>query len=145
MYKIITVNGKDYKLEYTIEASLYKDGAEAATNFMLTTMSSDDIKGMVSSMSNIPQTAMTLLYAGLLEYHADEFKSVADVKPLIKQYFAEATENEERNFYTLLELIMTQMGEDNFFSQIGITQMLQAAAETVVENKVMSKKTTKKK
>lgn len=34
MYKVITISGKDYKLEYNIEAALYKDGIDRFIEFL---------------------------------------------------------------------------------------------------------------
>ena len=34
MYKVITIGGKDYKLEYSIEAAMYQDGIDRFIDFL---------------------------------------------------------------------------------------------------------------
>lgn len=85
MYKVLTIGGKDYRLEYNVEASLYKDGVDRLINFLsgafgasgedeLTKGLSDEDKTKVrvelvqnlrSEIINLPDTALTLFYAGL--------------------------------------------------------------------------------
>ena len=72
MYKILTIGGEDYKLEYTIEAALYSDCVAKLSKF-LTNMgqaeNEKDIEKLLDGVSNIPQTALTIFYAGLMEAH----------------------------------------------------------------------------
>ena len=72
MYKLLKIGGEDYKLEYTIEASLYADCVSSLTGLMTDIEmagTSNDIKKVLSGISNIPNTALTLFYAGLMEAH----------------------------------------------------------------------------
>ena len=147
MYKVLTIGGKDYRLEYNVEASLYKDGVDRLINFLsgafgasgedeLTKGLSDEDKTKVrielmqnlrSEVINLPDTALTLFYAGLLEYHGlDGDGSIlhkVDAKKLVKQLFAEQPEGGITDFASLLELCMNQMGEDGFFKRTGLERI----------------------
>ena len=72
MYKILKIGGKDYKMEYSIEASLYADCTASLTGLMTEIQIAGDdknVKKVVSELSNIPQTTLTIFYAGLMEHH----------------------------------------------------------------------------
>ena len=68
MYKLLKIGGKDYKLEYGIEASLFDDCAKSVMNMLVSTSGGTDrsLKEMVSGMSSIPNTALNAFYAGSL-------------------------------------------------------------------------------
>lgn len=128
--KVINIGRKDYTLEFTIEASLYNECTEKITGLMYSisdAQNKEDIKTMITSMSDIPQTTLTMFYAGLLEHHGEDGDgSVAtkkDAKRLIKKYFEEHKEDETGNFYGVMELLIGVMGDDGFFKQIGLEQM----------------------
>ena len=133
MYKVIPIDGKEYHLEYTIEASLYADCISSLTEFMADieiANSNKDIKKVLAGMSNIPQTALTLFYAGLMEAHGNHEggdNSVPDketAKTLITKYIKENKENGEGNFYSILEMCINQMSEDGFFDLVGLGAMM---------------------
>lgn len=133
MYKVIPIDGKEYHLEYTIEASLYADCISSLTEFMADieiANSNKDIKKVLAGMSNIPQTALTLFYAGLMEAHGSHEggdNSVPDketAKTLIAKYIKENKENGEGNFYSILEMCINQMSEDGFFDLVGLNAMM---------------------
>lgn len=73
MYKLLKIGSKEYKLEYGIEASLYDDCVKSVMNTLLATSGGVDKtpEEMISGMANIPNTALTVFYAGLLQYHGD--------------------------------------------------------------------------
>ena len=77
MYSIIKIGGKEYKLEFTFEASMYSDCVSSVMS-VLGGLSGGDMRTQIASMSDIPKTAVTLLYAGLLEHHADEVSLKVD-------------------------------------------------------------------
>lgn len=138
MYKLLTINGNDYKLEYTVEASLYADCVSQLTNLMTdidAAESNGDIKNIIRGISNIPQTALTLFYAGLMEAHgthADGDGKVPDLataKRLIFQYIKEHSNDETGNFYGIMQMCIEQMGEDGFFKLTGLEAMMNAATE----------------
>lgn len=129
--KTLNIGGKDYIFEFTMEASLYDECAISITSFMNELNEGEtksDMKRIIASMANIPQTALTVFYAGLLEHHGkDGDKSIlgkSDAKKLIKTYFNEHKEDEKGNFYGVLNLMIEIMMDDGFFEQIGLTQAL---------------------
>ena len=150
MYKTLTIGGKDYKLEYTIEASLYGDCIEKLITFISKTAGATEVektpKGMtdeeivqykrglmqnaINGISNIPDTALTLFYAGLMEYHGEDgdrtILSKRDAKALLKTFFKEEEEKENgcTDFTALIALCMEQMGEDDFFRKTGLEKVL---------------------
>ena len=54
MYKVLKIGGKDYKLEYGIEASLFDDCVKSVMNMLVSTSGGTDrsLKEMVSGMRN---------------------------------------------------------------------------------------------
>ena len=59
--KTLRIGNKDYKIEYSIDASLCEDCVEKVTNFMLSTANvqgEDAIKYVIGTMSNLPNTAL---------------------------------------------------------------------------------------
>lgn len=151
MSKLLNIGGKEYKLEFTIEASLYKDCTDKVTGFMAdvsTLRDKEDIKEIISTMTDIPQTTLTMFYAGLMEHHGEDgdqtVMSLHDAKNLIKQYFKEHQDDETGNFYGIMQILLEQMGEDGFFKQIGLEQIAdQEAAKEVKTPQDHKKKSTK--
>lgn len=145
----IKIGNKNYKLEYTIEASLYKDCAETVINFMSNVANAEnknEIKEVLSATIDVPNTCMTCFYAGLLENHGEEITSLGDAKQLIKVWFKENQDNEKGNFYGLFMELLEIMGEDGFFKQLGLTQLVNEAEEAAENAKIPQdhkKKTTK--
>lgn len=132
----LKIGNKEYKIEFTIEASLYNECTEKVTNFMMSigeAENKNDLKGVISSMADIPQTALTLFYAGLLEHHGEEgdgtVLSKSDAKKLIKQYISEHSEDETGNFYGVMGLLIEQMGNDGFFELIGLGALMNPTKE----------------
>ena len=131
MYKIINIDGKDYKLEFSIEASLYNDCIERVVNLMYgfdDGQANDDIKKILSGVSDIPNTAMSCFYAGLLEYHGTDVgdgsvPSLSKAKRLAADLIRDEN-SEVNNWYDLLTLCVNQMGEDGFFGLIGLDSFL---------------------
>lgn len=136
MYKTIMINGQEYKLEYSIEASLYADCISNLTGLLSDigiAENNKDIKSMLCGMANIPQTTLVLFYAGLMEYHgthADGDGRVPDIqtaKKLISQYIREHSNNDDGNFYSIMEMCINQMAEDGFFKLVGLDKMMQSS------------------
>lgn len=148
MYKTLIIGGQEYKLEYSVEASLY---ADCTTSIMKLTANVEEgdkesnIEKILSGVSNIPQTALTLFYAGLMEYHGDhpdgdgKVPNKQTAKRLISLYIKEHTEDDSGNFYSILNMCMDQMKEDGFFKLTGLEAMLSAG-----EDETDSKKKTPK-
>lgn len=144
MYKILKIGGKDYKLEYSIEASLYADCTANLTGLMTEIqMAGDnkDVKKVVSELSNIPQTALTIFYAGLMEHHGahpDGDGTVPDIqtaKRLIAQYLKEHTDDDTGNFFGIMQMCIEQMGEDGFFKLTGLEGMMNQFSQTAKPNR----------
>lgn len=134
MYKIININKKGYKLEYSLEASLYPESTEKLLELISSTDAeneNDKIKNIIKGMSNVPQTTLHMFYAGLLEHHGTgsdgdgTVTSIEDAKVLLKQYISE----NKTNFYAVMEMIMGQMAEDGFLDLIGLNDMIQTEEE----------------
>lgn len=156
MYKIIAIGGKDYKLEYSIEASLYEECIEKMMNFFSKVYGSDEmskhidevpeeqrenyekniIKSALSGFAGIPNTALTIFYAGLIKYHGNgkygdkSICSKEDAKELIFEYIEEHREDGTGNFMDILNMCVEKMGEDGFFDLIGIKSMNGTEEET---------------
>ena len=156
----LTINGKEYTFVFSIEASLYNECTEAMMNMFLSfgeaqgeaegaaSIVKDNVEGARSmlmssmrktftSMSNIPQTALTLFYAGLLEEHGDSIRSKNDAKALMKDYIKE----NNYNFYDVVNEMMAIMCEDHFFDLTGLSKLLtEAKTEETEEPKKGRKK-----
>lgn len=154
--KTITVSGKEYKIEFTIEASLYNECVtktiDLMSNIFITAEDNtpEGIKELLKSLSDIPYTTLVMFYAGLLEYHADEIQSLNDAKALVKVFMRENKDNDEySNFYGIMQMLLECMSDDGFFKQIGLEQMMTQAEEEVNQaqvtpiTEVPKKKTTR--
>lgn len=118
--KAININGKEYKLEYSIEASLYDECIEKVIDLVSRFgESTDGLDNFVKTISNVPKTVLTMFYAGLMENHSDEVKSIDDAKTLIKIYLKE----NDTTFFDTLTVILECMNDDGFFKQIGLEQI----------------------
>lgn len=142
MYKVLNINNKEYKLEYSIEASLYGECTEKVVGIMsklagVQEGGEEAVQNLIKSIADIPQTTIVMFYAGLLEHHGESgdntVMSIADAKALIKDYIKST---EDGNFYDVLTMCINQMAEDGFFELIGLTKMFQA------EEKKATKKPT---
>lgn len=145
----LTIGEKEYTFEFSIEASMYKDCTEKVTELFMNIMEAEgskDIKTMLSSVTDIPNVAMTAIYAGLLENHGPlgdgSVKCMADAKEIIKQYMREHKEDGEGDFFTLINKMVACMEDDGFFELTGLKKLMMEA-EAEVE-KAPKKKATKK-
>ena len=159
MYKVLNIGGKDYHLEYSIEASLYADCVESITYIFSGASAEEDeeltrkerIKEMFSSMANLPKTTLTVFYAGLLEAHGicgdATVPDIATAKELIKQYITEHKDDDTGNFYGIFNICAEQMAEDGFFKLIGLEAMTAQGEEAEAKQPKVpqdhKKKTTK--
>lgn len=145
MYKVLNIGGNDYKLEYSIEASLYADCVANLTGIMTdigSARSENDIKKLLSGISNIPQTTLTMFYAGLLEAHGThpdgdgKVPNIQAAKRLISQYLKEHAEDETGNFYGIMEMCISQMSEDGFFKLVGLEAMMSSGTKNTQAEKL---------
>ena len=169
MYKVITIGGKDYKLEYSIEAAMYQDGIDRFIDFLggLTGFSEEEsitknldedkkslvrkelAKALKSEITGVPQMSLTMFYMGLLEHHGTgstgdgTVLSLNDAKDLVKILFSEQPEDGIKDFESLLSVCFNQMGEDGFFKMTGVEQFMTKMMPQ--PNRETRRKTAKKK
>lgn len=153
MYKLLTIDGKEYRLEYTIEASLYSDCVSEMVSLLAeiqNAASKEDLRKTIHEMANVPQVAWTIFYAGLMEYHgshANGDKTVPDkdtAKQLLVQYIKEHKGQETGNFYGVLNMCVEQMGEDGFFELTGMDSMITKGTELMTKMNRQQKRIAKK-
>ena len=131
MYKVITINGEDYKLEFAIEASLYKECIQSITELIYRIdagQNTRDIEQALAGISDIPTTAVNCFYAGLLEHHGVEVgdgkvPNLRAAKELARAIIKDE-QSEISNFYDLMTMCVEQMGEDGFFVLIGLGSLI---------------------
>lgn len=150
MYKVLTIGGRDYKFEYSIEASLYDDCLVGIFDFFEKTSYFTQSEEAVSSLSkedklelkqngirgvaNIPLLALTTFYAGLIEHHGASgdrtVMSKNDAKEIIREYFKEHSGDGTDTFFDILNICIEQMTEDDFFTRIGMAKDLDMPEQT---------------
>lgn len=137
MYKIIKIGNEDYRLEYSIEASLYADCITSLTDMLTGVAYTETIKNPIEGIkeflknaANIPTMALTMFYAGLMEHHGahpdgdGKVPNIEAAKRLIAQYMREHKEAGDGSFYDVLGVCLGQMGEDGFFELTGLEKLL---------------------
>lgn len=159
MYKALNIGGKDYRLEYTLEASLCSDCIDRLIEFLGGISGSayladgalaeipldsrqevikESLSGIKSEISKLPQTAILMLYAGLQEYHGldgdSTVTSMHDAKKIAKQYIQEHSDDGTGNFYDLFTICLNQMAEDDFFVRTGLNKIMSQAMNTEESN-----------
>lgn len=126
MYKILDIGGNEYKLEFSIEASLRNECIEKITEIMMLLSAADnngDVKDVLKGLSNIPGTALECFYSGLLEHHGSNgdgtVKNIGDAKRLVVSMIRDE-ESEYNNWNDIMTLCVNQMAEDGFFELVGL-------------------------
>lgn len=145
MYKTITIGEKDYKLEYSIEASLYGDCVASVTSLVSEigeAGKNGETYKVISELSNLPKVALTIFYAGLLEAHGSHPEGDGCVpdkqtaKKLAAQYMKE---NDIRDWYEIYSICTKQMEEDGFFSLTGMETMINKGMEIAPPNRAQKR------
>lgn len=116
----LVIGGKEYKIEYSIEASLYKDFTEKMIDIIDKFSEQKELvdkKKFIETVLDIPSTTITMLYAGLLENYEDI--TVKEVKGIVKEYLKEPSET-QRDFFTLMSTLIEEMASEGFFGLIGL-------------------------
>lgn len=144
----ITVNGKEYKIEFTFEAA-ESDTVQKVFEFMSGAYVLKGVKDsgtelekkaaqvdvMIEGLSSMPRLAIDLFHMGLLEYHGQfgdgSVKSRDDAKLLYKQFCKENPESELATQYGLFEALKVQMEDDGFFKRIGLTAFAEEIEKSV--------------
>lgn len=154
--KILTIGGKDYKVEFSFEAAEYKDCVDrifkvVSGSYFMKNGPSDDgekvsvavaiMNGTSDMVSDIPKLAITSLYAGLLEHNPVENEQAA--RAMFKQFVKDNPDDERASFWGMYDFLRDCMEEDGFFKLTGmdkvIAKMNEAAEEA--EQKSTSGKT----
>ena len=135
--KNITIEGKDYKFEYSIEASLYEDCAGCLMDVFIRdgitegSLQSGNMNNAVESikknLSSIPSRTLTLFHAGLMENHG---LSKADAKELLKKYLKESG----KSYIEVQNELIAIVEEDNFFELIGLDKVFKTQESNTKEN-----------
>lgn len=134
----LKIAGKNYRIEYSVEAALYGDCTEKIAGFFMggaTAKNKDAIKSFVEKIADLPRLALGMFYAGLLEHHGENgdktVLSESDAKFLLTKLIKENKGGELGNFYGVLGALMGQMGEDGFFDMIGLAQITENLNQTI--------------
>lgn len=148
--KRLTINNKEYTFEFSIEASLYDECTKSVMDTFIkggmaqgaaeANDAESAVGNLLDTIANIPQKALTLFYAGLLEHHGENgdgsVRSIIDAKKLIATYLKES----KKSFRDVLSEMMQLMVDDSFFELIGLDQI---TAETKPETEKPTKKAGK--
>ena len=150
--KILTIGGKEYKVEFSFEAAEYKacvDGVfkVISGSYVMKNGPSEDgekvsiaaavMNGTSDMVSDIPKLTIVSLYAGLLENNPVENEQEA--KALFKQFVKENPDDERASFWGMYNFLRECMEDDGFFKLTGmdkvIAKMNEAAEETEQKSK----------
>lgn len=144
--KTITINGNEYKLEFSFEAAENRTvvqrmfdllsmapvmknvkNVESLDNGDESGMLEAIIEGQVEMTAKIPETARDAFYAGLLEHHDGITR--AEAKKLMKQYMKE----NDYTYQNLYEQMRDCMEDDGFFKLTGISERLESMSQAAME------------
>lgn len=129
--RVLKIGKEEYTFKFDIEASLYSECTEKVTSILFAMAGEegkDAKKAFLSSLSDIPQVALHMFHAGLLENHD---VTLSESKKLIAQYIREHREDETGSFYGVMNMLLEDMGEDGFFEMIGLDKMLAKVTDQV--------------
>ena len=127
--KSITVDGKEYKLEFSFEAAEYKEFVKEMfdvisgailvknANDIENPTHEDMIDGSASMIAEIPHICIEGFYAGLLEHNP---VPQGEAKTLMKSYMKE----NNLSFMKLYKELKQCMEDDSFFELSGLADML---------------------
>lgn len=156
MYKLLKIKNREYKLEYTVRASLYEDCIETMVNLfgsvagimtedsMTKDLNPNDklevqkslMEALRRQVYGLPNITLTLFYAGLMEYHGTgrngdgTIRSKDDAESLVYDYFEDHKDDGLDTFADILSICVSQMQEDGFFRRVGIEKLLSQGEET---------------
>ena len=136
--KILTIGGKDYKVEYSFEAAEYKDCVDKAFkvvsgSYMVRrgNFDKDDkrammemvIDGTADMVSDLPSVVPSFLYAGLIENN--KIVDEREAKALFKQFIKENPDDDRASFYGMFDYLKQCMEEDGFFKLTGLDKLVE--------------------
>lgn len=140
--KTITIDGKDYTLEFSFDAAENRElvqkmfnvvsGAYLVKNEKFSENVNEKreqsvgamIDGVSEMVSEIPHICITAFYAGLLENNP---QTKENAKQLMKSYMKE----NKISFNKLFDEIKTCMEDDGFFDLSGLTEMMETMNENI--------------
>ena len=137
--KVITVDGKEYKLEFSFEAAEYKEFVKKMFDIVsgaILVKGAKDVEkpthgemidGSASIIAEIPHICIDGFYAGLLENNP---VSQDEAKTLMKSYMKES----KLSFMKLYEELRQCMEDDGFFDLSGLSDVQESMEKTVDEN-----------
>ena len=142
--KILTIGGKEYKVEFSFEAAEYKDCVDrvfkiVSGSYLMKNGPSEDgekvsmataiMDGTSDMVSDIPKIAVTVLFAGLLENNPVENEQAA--KALFKQFVKENPDDERASFWGMYDFLRDCMEEDGFFKLTGLDKLVEKMNQEV--------------
>ena len=136
--KNITVNGKEYTLEYSFAAAEHKETVQKMFNIVSgayiikqaqkaeENVANAMLDGTGEMIADIPNIVKTSFYSGLLENHnLTEDEAYAIMKDYMKE--------NKISFKKLFDDIKECMEDDGFFDLSGLTEMLEEMNKTIEE------------
>lgn len=157
--KRITIDNVEYTIEFSIEATLYNEVTESVMDMFLSgniiqavaeegtdaiDKTEKALKQTFKEMADIPNKALTMFYAGLLEHHSDEIRSKNDAKKLLVTYLKEHKDDEEPlTLYDVMTDMLSEMGNDSFFDMIGLAKVMNNAEKEAKKPQDHKRKATK--
>jgi hypothetical protein len=151
--KVLTIGGKDYKVEFSFEAAEHKDCVDkvfkvVSGSYLMkngptedgekVSMASAIMDGTSDMVSDIPKIAITALYAGLMENNPVENEQAA--KALFKQFVKENPDDERASFWGMYDFLRDCMEEDGFFKLTGMDKVIAKLNEAAEDQKSKSGK-----
>ena len=151
--KVLTIGGKDYKVEFSFEAAECKDCVDkvfkvVSGSYLMKNGPSEDgekvsmataiMDGTSDMVSDIPKIAITALYAGLMENNPVENEQAA--KALFKQFVKENPDDERASFWGMYDFLRDCMEEDGFFKLTGMDKVIAKLNEAAEDQKSKSGK-----
>ena len=152
--KILTIGGKDYKIEFSFEAAEYKDCVDkvfkiVSGSYLMKNGPTEDgekismataiMDGTSDMVSDIPKITIITLYAGLLENNP--VKDEQEAKTLFKQFVKENPDDERASFWGMYDFLKNCMEDDGFFKLTGMDKVIDKLNEAAEKQTSKSGKT----
>lgn len=141
--KKITINKKEYTLEFSIEASLYDECTKSIMDMIVkggmvqgaaeANNAEDALNNLIQTIADLPQRTLTLFYAALLEHHGPEGDGSIQGRSDAKKVLADYLKEKKKSFRDVFGEMMDLMGKDNFFDLTGLSQIAKENEETISE------------
>lgn len=154
--RIINIGGKDYRFEFSIEASLSSECVEKTIEIfgeIAEASEKGSTKDFLRTISKTSNAAFHMFYAGLMEHHGiygdKTVLNIRDAINVLKIYMNEHRDDEKGSYSDLMILMMEIMKEDGFFKMIGLdlaeqTEEEEKLPKTPQDHKRKSTKATEK-